>query len=92
MQSHRELTEMLKPDTPVQASSSSTGTALIVQQDEGKNWNFRFDPDQGRHDKACAAEVRKTEDSSVEHSCEEVYINQEESSGSESDSSSDSHT
>ncbi|KAL8224023.1 hypothetical protein R6Q57_019498 [Mikania cordata] len=78
---------MVPIDTHAHANSSSIGTALVLQQDEGENWNFRFDSDAGRQDKACIAELREDAESS-----EEGKNLQEDLSGSESETSSDSDT
>ncbi|KAL8249584.1 hypothetical protein R6Q59_006452 [Mikania micrantha] len=79
-------------DTPTHASSSNASKTLMVQNDEGKNWDFRFNPDQGGHDKACVAEIQKIDESSEEITSEEAKTCLEESSGSESESTSDLDT
>ncbi|KAL8228403.1 hypothetical protein R6Q57_015987 [Mikania cordata] len=77
-------------DSPAQSGSSNASKALMVQQDEGENWDFRFNSDQVEHDIACVAEIQKTDDSSEESTSRVAHISLEETSSSESESMSDS--
>ncbi|KAL8198137.1 hypothetical protein R6Q57_030047 [Mikania cordata] len=79
-------------DSPTQAGSSNTSKALMVQQDEGENWDFRFNSDKGGQDKACVAAIQKTDDSSKESTSGEAQISLEEISRSDSESISDLDT
>ncbi|KAD5318304.1 hypothetical protein E3N88_18250 [Mikania micrantha] len=79
-------------ESPVQASSSNSGKALMVQQDEGENWDFRFNHDQKEQDKACVAEIQKLDDQHEENTSGEAQLSEEETSSSESESLSDSDT
>ncbi|KAD4586293.1 hypothetical protein E3N88_23894 [Mikania micrantha] len=73
-------------------SSSSASKALMVQQDEGVNWDFRFNADKEEQDKACVAEIQQVEDQSEESTLEESKMNDDKASSSESDSVTDSDT
>ena len=79
-------------DSLAQTSSSNAGKALMVQQDEGENWDFRFNSEQGGQDKACVAEIQKTEDLDEESTVKGAQLKTEETSGSESESLTDSDT
>ncbi|KAD2805416.1 hypothetical protein E3N88_38793 [Mikania micrantha] len=80
-------------DSPSPAGSSSSGSkALMVQQDEGVNWDFRFNADKEDQDKACVAEIQNSEDLDEESSQEYSLVIDDKTSSSESDSLTDSDT
>ena len=64
----------------------------MVQNDEGENQDFKFNSEKGGEDKACVAEIQKADESSDETTSEETKTILEDSTGSESERTSDSNT
>ncbi|KAL8255071.1 hypothetical protein R6Q59_033292 [Mikania micrantha] len=56
--------------------------ALASADDEGENWDFRFNSEKGGEDKACVAEIKKAVESIDESNSEETKTGLDESSGS----------